>query len=99
MFNLKKLKGDVFSMSIILFLIIGGVIGWFAGIIMGGHMPGGIIGNVITGIIGAWIGGRLLGNWGPKLADFFLVPSIIGALIFVLIVSFIMRSMRRRGRY
>ena len=82
-------------MGLILFLILGGIIGWFAGIILGKDMPGGVIGNVIAGVIGAWIGGRLLGNWGPKLADFYIVPAIIGALIFVIIVSFLMKSMRK----
>jgi len=83
-------------MGLLLFLIIGGIIGWFAGIILGKDLPGGVIGNVIGGIIGAWIGGRLLGNWGPKLSDFYIVPAIIGALIFVIIVSFVMKSMRKR---
>ena len=83
-------------MGLILYLIIGGIIGWFAGIILGKDLPGGVIGNVISGIIGAWIGGRLLGNWGPQLSDFYIIPAIIGALIFVIIVSFVMKSMRRR---
>lgn len=83
-------------MGLLLYLIIGGIIGWFAGLIAGKDMPGGVIGNVIAGIIGAWIGSRLLGNWGPKLAEFYIVPAIIGALIVVIIVSFIMKSMRRR---
>ncbi|KAA0964832.1 GlsB/YeaQ/YmgE family stress response membrane protein [Sporosarcina sp. ANT_H38] len=83
-------------MGLLLYLIIGGIIGWFAGLVIGKDMPGGIIGNVIAGIIGAWIGGRLLGDWGPKLADFYIVPAIIGALFVVIIVSFIMKSMRKR---
>ena len=83
-------------MGLLLYLIIGGIIGWFAGLVAGKDMPGGIIGNVIAGIIGVWIGSRLLGNWGPKLADFYIVPAIIGALIIVIVVSFIMKSMRRR---
>ena len=83
-------------MGLLLYLIIGGIIGWFAGLVAGKDLPGGIIGNVFAGVIGAWIGGRLLGNWGPKLADFYIVPAIFGALIFVIIVSFIMKSMRRR---
>jgi uncharacterized membrane protein YeaQ/YmgE (transglycosylase-associated protein family) len=82
-------------MDLLLFLIIGGIIGWFAGLIAGKDIPGGIIGNVMAGVIGAWIGGRLLGNWGPKLAEFYIVPAIIGALIFVIIISFMMKSMRR----
>ena len=83
-------------MDLILYLIIGGIIGWFAGIILGKDLPGGVIGNVISGIIGAWIGGRLLGNWGPKLSDFYIVPAIIGALIFIIIVSFVMKLLRKR---
>ncbi len=84
-------------MGLLLYLIIGGIIGWFAGLIAGKDMPGGIIGNVIAGIIGAWVGSRLLGNWGPKLAEFYIVPAIVGALIVVIIVSFVMKSMRRRS--
>ena len=85
-------------MGLILYLIIGGIIGWFAGLVLGKGLPGGVIGNVVAGIVGAWIGGELLGNWGPKLADFYLIPAIIGALIFVIIISFITKSMRGRGR-
>ncbi|MFD1927254.1 GlsB/YeaQ/YmgE family stress response membrane protein [Sporosarcina siberiensis] len=83
-------------MNLILYLIIGAVIGWFAGVVLGKNLPGGVLGNVIAGIIGAWIGSRLLGNWGPKLAEFYLIPSIVGALIFVVIISFIMNSSRMR---
>ena len=82
-------------MSFIWFLIIGGVIGWLAGVILGKDVPGGIIGNIIAGIVGAWIGGMLLGSWGPKVSDFYIFPAIIGAIILVFIVSFIMKSMRR----
>jgi len=83
------------SMSFLWFLIIGGVIGWLAGVILGKDIPGGIIGNIIAGIIGAWIGGMLLGSWGPKVSDFYIFPAIIGAIILVFVVSFIMKSMRR----
>ena len=83
-------------MSILLYLIIGGVIGWFASLIIGKSVPGGIVGNIITGIIGAWIGGSLLGSWGPRLGEFYVVPSIVGALIFVIVVSYIMMATRKR---
>jgi len=82
-------------MSFIWFLIIGGIIGWLAGMIVGKDVPGGIIGNIIAGIVGAWIGGTLLGSWGPKVSDFYIVPALIGAIILVFIVSLIMKSMRR----
>ena len=82
-------------MGFIWFLIIGGIIGWLAGLILGKNVPGGIIGNIIAGIIGAWIGGKLLGAWGPKISDFYIVPAFIGAVILVFIVSIIMKSMRK----
>ena len=83
-------------MGLILYLIIGGVIGWFAGVILGKDLPGGVIGNVVAGIVGAWIGGKLLGNWGPTLSDFYIIPAIIGALIFLIILSFVTKNMPRR---
>lgn len=82
-------------MSFLWFLIIGGVIGWFAGLILGKDIPGGVIGNIIAGIVGAWIGGMLLGEWGPKISDFYIVPALLGAIILVFILSLIMKSMHR----
>lgn len=76
-------------------LIIGGIIGWLAGLIMGRDIPGGIIGNIIAGFIGAWLGSMILGNWGPVIGDFFFIPALIGAIVLVFIVSLIMGSMRR----
>ncbi|GAA0410435.1 GlsB/YeaQ/YmgE family stress response membrane protein [Paenibacillus motobuensis] len=76
-------------------LIIGGVLGWLAGLILGKDVPGGVIGNIIAGFIGAWLGSFVLGNWGPVLGGFYFVPALIGAIVLVLIVSLIMRSMRK----
>jgi uncharacterized membrane protein YeaQ/YmgE (transglycosylase-associated protein family) len=49
----------------------------------------GWIANIVAGLIGAWIGQGLLGTWGPSLAGMALIPSIIGAIILVLIVSLV----------
>ncbi|MCT1403239.1 GlsB/YeaQ/YmgE family stress response membrane protein [Paenibacillus sp. p3-SID867] len=76
-------------------LIVGGIIGWIAGLIMGRDIPGGIIGNIIAGFVGAWLGGLLLGSWGPEMGGFFILPALIGAVVLVFIVSLIMGSMRR----
>lgn len=56
----------------------------------------GIIGNIIAGLVGAWIGQALLGTWGPSLAGMALVPSILGAIILVLIVSAIFGMRKKR---
>ena len=80
--------------SFIWYLIIGGVLGWLAGAILGRDVPGGIIGNIIAGIIGSWLGSMLLGNWGWQVSDFYVFPALLGAIILIFVVSFVMRSMR-----
>jgi uncharacterized membrane protein YeaQ/YmgE (transglycosylase-associated protein family) len=82
-------------MEFIWSLIIGGIIGWIAGLIIGRDVPGGVIGNIIAGFIGAWLGSLLLGGWGPVIGGFYLIPALIGAIILVLIVSFIFKTVKR----
>lgn len=82
-------------MGFIWALIIGGVIGWLAGLILGRDVPGGVIGNIIAGFIGAWLGSFILGNWGPVIGGFYFIPALIGAIALIFIVSIILRSMRR----
>ena len=81
--------------SFIWFLIIGGILGWLAGVILGKDVPGGIIGNIVAGIVGSWIGSMVLGNWGWKVSDFYVFPALIGAIVLIFIVSFILRSMQK----
>ena len=57
-------------------LIVGAIIGWLS--------------NIIAGLIGSSLGEALLGSWGPQLAGMAIIPSIIGAIILVALVSFIM---------
>lgn len=68
-------------------LIVGGVIGLIAGAITkrGGSM--GVISNIIAGLVGSALGERILGAWGPQVAGMAIVPSVIGAVILVLLVS------------
>lgn len=86
-------------MGIILWLIIGGVVGWLASIIMKRDASQGIILNVVVGIIGAMLGGWLIGpligapsiNSGQLSAASLLV-SLLGAVILLAIVNLITRS-------
>ena len=80
-------------------LIIGGIIGWLAGLILGRDIPGGIIGNIIAGFVGAWIGQAILGDWGPVVGGFAILPALIGAIALVFIVSLVMKSMRKADRH
>lgn len=85
-------------MSFIWSLIVGGIIGWLAGIIAGRDIPGGVIGNIIAGFVGAWLGTAILGNWGPHISNFAIIPAIIGAVVLVFLLSLIMRGFRRADR-
>lgn len=82
-------------MSILWTLIVGGILGWFAGMIIGRDIPGGVIGNIIAGLIGGWLGSNLLGAWGPEIGGFFIVPTLIGAIIVILAVSFILKLLKK----
>jgi uncharacterized membrane protein YeaQ/YmgE (transglycosylase-associated protein family) len=84
-------------MSFLWSLIVGGIIGWLAGMIVGRDVPGGVIGNIIAGFIGAWLGSSLLGDWGPVVGNFAIIPAIIGAAVVVFVVSLVLRSMRGRA--
>ena len=75
-------------MGLLWSLIIGAVIGAIAGAITGKVNSMGWIANIIAGLVGSALGQAILGSWGPSLAGMALVPSIIGAVILVLIVSF-----------
>lgn len=78
--------------SLIIFLIVGAIAGWLAGLIMRGSGFG-IVGNIIIGIIGAVIGGFLFGLLGIRAGGFFgsLVAAVIGAVILLFIIKLIKR--------
>ncbi|MCP3031506.1 GlsB/YeaQ/YmgE family stress response membrane protein [Halobacillus sp. A1] len=82
-------------MGVLLYLIVGGIVGWLAQVLLGRGVPFGIIGNIIAGIAGAWIGGELLGHIGPEAAGIAIFPALLGAIVFVFIVSLIMRNTKK----
>lgn len=73
-------------------LIVGGVIGWAAGAILGKDIPGGIIGNIVAGMLGSWVGGALLPDRGPVIGGYTVIPSLLGAIILILVVSWILKA-------
>ena len=87
-------------MNFIIWLIVGGVMGWIASMIMRTDAQQGMFLNVVVGIVGSFLGGFLV---GPLLGagtinqnDFSimgLLASLIGAVILLAIVNLV-----RRGR-
>ncbi|HEO3685091.1 TPA: GlsB/YeaQ/YmgE family stress response membrane protein [Streptococcus agalactiae] len=80
-------------MSLIWSLIVGAIIGAIAGAVTnkGGSM--GWIANILAGLVGSFVGQSLLGTWGTKLAGMALIPSIVGAIIVIIVTSFVLGKM------
>jgi len=77
-------------MNFVLFLVVGGLAGWCAGVIAKGSGFG-ILGNVIVGIVGAFLGGlcfRLLGIVAYGLIGQFIF-AVLGALLFLWLLRFV----------
>ena len=80
-------------MGIILYLVIGAVAGWLAGLIMKGRGFG-VLGNIIVGIIGGFLGGLLFGLLGITSTGLIgsLISSLAGAVLLLFIVGQIKKS-------
>lgn len=74
-------------------LFVGAIIGVIAGAITSKGKSMGWIANILAGLVGSAVGQALLGSWGPSLAGMALIPSIIGAVIVVAVVSFFLSKM------
>jgi uncharacterized membrane protein YeaQ/YmgE (transglycosylase-associated protein family) len=87
-------------MNLILWLIMGGIVGWLASLIMKTNGQQGILLNIVVGIVGAFIGGWLISplvgmgtiNQGVSIGR--LLVSLCGAIILLAIVNLF-----RRGRW
>lgn len=77
-------------MNIIWWLIIGGVAGWLAGLIMEGRGFG-VLGNIIVGIIGAFLGGFIFQAVGLASSSLFLT-ALIGAVVLLFLAGLFRRS-------
>jgi uncharacterized membrane protein YeaQ/YmgE (transglycosylase-associated protein family) len=76
-------------MSLIVTLIIGGVVGWLASILMKTNAQMGIIANIVVGIVGAAIGHWVAGALGIVTGSSVLawIISIVGAVILIAILK------------
>jgi len=80
--------------SIIVWLIVGAIAGWLAGLIVKGGGFG-LLGNIVVGIVGAVVAGWLLPYLGITLGGGIIaaiIHSAIGAVIVLVIISMVQRS-------
>jgi uncharacterized membrane protein YeaQ/YmgE (transglycosylase-associated protein family) len=89
------------GMSFILWIIVGGILGWLASIVMKTNDQQGIILNIVVGIVGAFLGGLLLaplfGTGTINQSDFSigsLLVSFLGAIILLAVVNLFRRRRR-----
>ena len=83
-------------MGILIWLVIGGVVGWLAGIIMRDN--NGVLLNIVVGIVGAFIGGLIFSrgeiNNSPLTITSFAV-SLAGAVVLLAVVNLVRRGSLR----
>jgi len=86
-------------MNLIIWLVVGGVVGWIASMIMRTDAQQGILLNIVVGIVGALIAGfvltPMLGKGTINSGDFSvmgLVLSLVGSIILLAIVNLLRRG-------
>ncbi len=87
-------------MGLILALIIGGIIGWLASIVMRTNAQQGILLNIVVGIVGSLLGSFLLGGFfgadgniiNSPLDGGTLIAAFLGAVILLAVVNMFSRG-------
>lgn len=84
-------------MGIIIWLVIGGVVGWLASLVMARDAQQGIILNIVVGIVGAFIGGLIFsgGTINQEVTVQSFLVSLVGAIILLAIVNLVNRGRLR----
>jgi len=80
--------------TILIWLLVGGVAGWLASMIVkGGGL--GLMGDIVVGIIGAFVGSWLLARLGLHLCVGFvsvIASATVGAVLLLLILRLVRRA-------
>ena len=89
-------------MNLIVWLVLGGVVGWLASLLLRMHARQGIVLNVVVGLMGAFLAGwfvaPLAGVGGVNQIEFSLpsvMVSLLGALVLVVLVNLVRRPAAR----
>jgi len=78
----------------IIFVFIGGVAGWLAGIILKGGGFG-LLGNIVIGVIGSILGGWLFNTLGISVGGEWVGPIVtatVGALALLFVIRLIKKT-------
>ena len=81
-------------MSLLVFLIVGVVAGWLAGMLVKGGGFG-LLGDLVVGVIGAFVGGYIFNSLGVSSGGGLIgsiVVATIGAIVLLVLIRFIKRA-------
>jgi uncharacterized membrane protein YeaQ/YmgE (transglycosylase-associated protein family) len=80
-------------MNLLIFLLIGALAGWLAGVVMKGRGFGVLV-NMVVGVLGAYFGGWLLPKFGIAFGgDMGLfITAFLGAVLLLAIIGLIKRA-------
>ncbi|WP_092408464.1 GlsB/YeaQ/YmgE family stress response membrane protein [Dokdonella immobilis] len=79
--------------SLLIFLLVGAIAGWLAGLVVKGRGLG-LVGNIVIGILGAFIAGWLLPQLGIYIGGG-IVGAILNAMIGAIILLVVVMAVRR----
>jgi uncharacterized membrane protein YeaQ/YmgE (transglycosylase-associated protein family) len=82
------------GMSLLAFIILGGIAGWIASLIMGTDERQGIPLNIIIGVVGAFVGGYLFNMFGEAGVEGFNLYSLLVATLGAVALIWIVRMVR-----
>jgi uncharacterized membrane protein YeaQ/YmgE (transglycosylase-associated protein family) len=81
-------------MSLLIYIIFGGLVGWVASILMKTDGSQGIILNVVVGIVGAVLGSWIMNSFGEAGVTSFNLYSFLVALIGAMVLLAVARFFR-----
>ena len=82
-------------MNFLLFIVLGGIAGWLASIIMHTNARQGVFLNIVVGIVGAFLGGLLFNVFGARGVTGFNLWSLVVALVGAVVLLAIVKAVRR----
>lgn len=86
-------------MVILTWIILGGIAGWLASMLMGTNAQQGILGNIVVGIIGALLGGFVFSLFSDMAFTGFNFTSLFVALVGSVILLWVLKMFRGHGHH
>src|SRR5699024_9124683 len=88
--------------TIIAWIIVGGLAGWIASMIMGKNAQMGLIANIVSGVVGAFVVGWIVSFFtsgdGGAMPDAFSIGGVVASIVGACLVTVVVSAITGRGR-